>query len=255
MVSDLARVNVFIVSVLLFGAGSGWALSELAGPVDPVETDPLFPDEPEILVLYPTHVVRVRTEPVAFDNDGRAVFSPVPVETVNITKVSMSLHIQMEGAAPYDRFDIRATAPDATHRDAQTTAPPSLAGYKVSQTVVQEWPRKAAPGPTTYTTHEPETALRWSAENHTDTRSTGQWAVTVKVTPPGTNMAPRNGQAYIEFTFVAYEAVAFPNWEPSDLETLGGNNTTAEEHAGDDHNTTTAAMPTAPPRAVETRKG
>ncbi len=206
MVSQLTQTAAAVVGVTLLGAGLavGWTWME------PVE--PSFEGEgPQELygtrVFFETFETKLSTETRELPVDGEVEFDPLDVQLKNVTYATVTLHAQVDGVALRDEYDLHVQAPDGDEHEGSWLMPGVNAnGYRTSTTVIDNWRRAPHPQDELYATTNQSLALALNAENHTETRSVGQWNTQLQVSMPG--MPSRTGNASLTFTFAHYEAIA-----------------------------------------------
>ncbi len=205
MASELAKTAAALVGIVLVGAGVavGWAYLE---PLDDVE-DGLEDSLVGTRVFFEESETWFRTQAHELPLDGEVRFAPISVPLRNVTKVVVTLHVEVEGIATNDQYEVLATAPDGDDQGGVYSGPlVNPEGYRSSVMIIPEWRRDEQPVDTVYETTDIQEALAWSAENHTKDRSRGDWKAQVSVNNPG--MPLRSGNVSLSFTFIHYEALA-----------------------------------------------
>lgn len=206
MVSDLAKTAAALVGITLVGAAVavGWTYLE---PIDEPQDEP---DEDGLIgtrVFFEQSETWFQTEAHDLPPDGEVQFAPFGVSLMNVTKVVVTLHTEVDGIALNDQYEVSAEAPDGDNEGGIYSGPlVNPDGYRSSVIIIPEWRRAAHPEDTVYETLDTRQALAWSAENHTSNRSMGDWQAQLSVNNPG--MPLRSGNVSLSFTFTHYEALA-----------------------------------------------
>lgn len=205
MASELTKTAAALVGVLLVGAGVAVAWSI----VEPIQVDEEVPLEPSFSgtrVFFVTTETRFTTQEHDLPGQGSVDFRPIDVPLVNVTRVTVTLHTQVQSPSVNDQYTVQVRTPDEGQEEGVWSGPLiSLSGYRSSYEIIPNWMRSPLPHEVVYPTTENEEALRWSAQNHTYTGSVGLWDSQLEIDLPG---PLRTGNVSLSFTFTHYEAVA-----------------------------------------------
>ncbi|MBW3582365.1 MAG: hypothetical protein KY455_04630 [Euryarchaeota archaeon] len=216
MASATTHAFTSIGIVTLIGFAGAFAFVAIDGvPRDRILDDP-YRDPVSVLVTFPVSASETTTDAVRIGADGSALVDPFIIARTNITKVSVTVHLEMEDSTVGDRIDITVIAPNGDNRTGSIEGPMSTTGYRISQLIIADWPRATTPAKEDHETADTDEALRRAAANHTDRRSTGAWQIDLRITPPGTAVVPREGTVRFQFTLTHYEGQAHPAAPGSD---------------------------------------
>lgn len=210
MASATTHAFISIGIVTLVGMAGAFAFVAIEGvPQDRLVID-AYRDPVSVLVTFPVTDSESTTDAMRIAADGSVLIDPFIIARPNVTKVSVTVHLEMEDATIGDRIDIMVIAPNGDNRTGSIEGPMSTTGYRISQLIIADWPRATTPDKEDHETADTGEALRWAAANHTDRRSTGAWQIEMRITPPGTPLSPREGTVRFQFALTHYEGQAHP---------------------------------------------
>lgn len=203
---EAVRATFVIIVLAVASVGAAFAYDAMIGP--PASSGRVIDDDQVLtLVDFRSHTLQTTTGTMPFDGSGLVTFEPMPVPVANITSVSATIQVSMQGPSVRDTFSVVITNPQGDEISGEVSRQANPNGYRISEPVVEGWELAVAPSSTHYETDSESEALRWAAENHTDGRHTGLWSSEVSLNPPVT--ALRSGNVSLSFTFTYYTAQAF----------------------------------------------